>query len=93
MTVTQAVLVEELAGQGQLRGAALLRSSMTIGRSHIGATVNTLFLAYVGVGLPLLIVLLVSAQPSAAVLNDELIATEIVRTLDRRASGSSRPSR
>ncbi len=54
---------------------------MTIGRSHIGATVNTLFLAYVGVGLPLLIVLLVSAQPSAAVLNDELIATEIVRTL------------
>jgi hypothetical protein len=81
VTVTQAVLVEELAGQGQLRGAALLRSSMTIGRSHIGATVNTLFLAYVGVGLPLLIVLLVSAQPSAAVLNDELIATEIVRTL------------
>ncbi len=81
VTVTQAVLVEELSGQGQLRGAALLRSAMTIGRSHIGATVNTLFLAYVGVGLPLLIVLMVSAQPSAAVLNDELIATEIVRTL------------
>ena len=81
VTVTQAVLVEELAGKGQLRGAALVRSAMTIGRSHIGATVNTLFLAYVAVGLPLLIVLLVSAQPSAAVLNDELIATEIVRTL------------
>ena len=81
VTVTQAVLVEELAGQGQLRGAALVRSAMGIGRSHIGATVNTLFLAYVGVGLPLLIVLMVSAQPSAAVLNDELIATEIVRTL------------
>ncbi len=81
VTVTQAVLVEELTGQGQLRGAALVRSAMTIGRSHIGATVNTLFLAYVGVGLPLLIVLMVSAQPSAAVLNDELIATEIVRTL------------
>ena len=81
VTVTQAVLVEELTGKGQLRGAALVRSAMTIGRSHIGATVNTLFLAYVGVGLPLLIVLMVSAQPSAAVLNDELIATEIVRTL------------
>ena len=48
VTVTQAVLVEELTGQGQLRGAALVRSAMTIGRSHIGATVNTLFLAYVG---------------------------------------------
>ncbi len=81
VTVTQAVLVDELAGKGQLRGGALLRSAMTIGRSHIGATVNTLFLAYVGVGLPLLIVLLVSAQPSAAVFNDESIATEIVRTL------------
>ena len=60
---------------------SLIVSAMTIGRSHIGATVNTLFLAYVGVGLPLLVLLMVSAQPSAAVLNDELIATEIVRTL------------
>ncbi len=81
VTVTQAVLVEELSGNGGLEGSALVRSAMTIGRSHIGATVNTLFLAYVGVGLPLLIVLMVSAQPSAAILNDELIATEIVRTL------------
>ena len=54
---------------------------MRIGRSHIGATVNTLFLAYVSVGLPLIIVLYVSHQPTGAVLNDETIATEIVRTL------------
>ena len=54
---------------------------MTVGRSHIAATVNTLFLAYVGAGLPLLVVLLVSRQPAALVFNDEVIVTEIVRTL------------
>ena len=81
VTVTQAALVDEMAHKGRLHGRPLVVSAMTIGRSHIGATVNTLFLAYVGVGLPLLVLLMVSAQPSAAVLNDELIATEIVRTL------------
>ena len=64
VTVTQAVLVEELAEKGDLRGPALIVSAMRIGRSHIGATVNTLFLAYVSVGLPLIIVLYVSHQPS-----------------------------
>jgi uncharacterized membrane protein len=81
VTVTQAVLVDELAETGGLRGARLFASGMAIGRSHISATVNTLFLAYVGAGLPLLIVLLVSSQPGNVVFNDELIATEIVRTI------------
>jgi hypothetical protein len=81
VTVTQAVLVEELSAKGALHGPALIVSAMRIGRSHIAATVNTLFLAYVSVGLPLLIVLFVSHQPTGAVLNDETIATEIVRTL------------
>jgi uncharacterized membrane protein len=81
VTVTQAVLVEELSEKGELHGPALVVSAMRIGRSHIAATVNTLFLAYVSVGLPLLIVLFVSHQPTGAVFNDETIATEIVRTL------------
>jgi uncharacterized membrane protein len=81
VTVTQAVLVDEIAKTSGMRGPHLFASGMGIGRSHIGATVNTLFLAYVGAGLPLLILLLVSAQPGALVFNDELIATEIVRTV------------
>lgn len=81
VTVTQAVVVEELAATSRLRGRTLFASAMGIGRSHIGATINTLFLAYVGAGLPLLVVLLVSHQPAALVFNDEVIATEIVRTL------------
>jgi hypothetical protein len=52
-----------------------------VGRSHIGATVNTLFLAYVGVGLPLLVTIVVSNQPAALVFNSEEVATEVIRTL------------
>jgi uncharacterized membrane protein len=81
ISVTQATLVEELAERGNLAGRNLISSGMGIGRSHIGATVNTLFLAYVGAGLPLLVVVLVSHQPAALVFNDEEVATEIVRTL------------
>jgi uncharacterized membrane protein len=81
VTVTQAVLVDELATAGRIEGTNLVMRAMTVGRSHIAATVNTLFLAYVGAGLPLLVVLLVSRQPAALVFNDEVIVTEIVRTL------------
>jgi uncharacterized membrane protein len=81
VTVTQAVLVDELASAGRIDGSHLVVRAMTVGRSHIAATVNTLFLAYVGAGLPLLVVLLVSRQPAALVFNDEVIVTEIVRTL------------
>ena len=81
VTVTQSVLVGELAETSGLRGSRLFASGMSIGRSHIAATVNTLFLAYVGAGLPLLVLLMVSGQPGALVFNDELIATEIARTI------------
>jgi uncharacterized membrane protein len=81
VTVTQSVLVDEIGSAGRLDGSTLFVRAMTVGRSHIAATVNTLFLAYVGAGLPLLVVLLVSRQPAALIFNDEVIVTEIVRTL------------
>ncbi len=81
VTVTQAVVVDELAERGSLRGRPLFSSALGIGRSHIGATVNTLFLAYVGASLPLLVVLLVAQAPPELVYNNEAIATEVVRTL------------
>jgi len=80
VTVTQAALVASLADHGA-RGSGLFRSAFDVGRSHIAATVNTLFLAYIGAGLPLIVTILVSNQPAAIVLNSEEVATEIVRTL------------
>jgi uncharacterized membrane protein len=81
VTVTQAAAVEELAHTSGRTGSALVGSGMRVGRSHIAATVNTLFLAYVGASLPLIVLFAVSEQPVAYVINEEIVAVEIVRTL------------
>jgi uncharacterized membrane protein len=81
VTVTQAAFIDEVGMRAGLRGRQLFASALDIGRSHIAATINTLFLAYVGATLPLLVILIVSQQPAALVLNGEVIAIEIVRTL------------
>ena len=80
VTVTQAALVDSLAEHGA-HGQGLIRSALRVGQSHIGATVNTLFLAYVGAGLPLVVLILVSRQPMTLILNSEEVATEVVRTI------------
>ena len=81
VTVTQAAAVEELVKHAGLRGRELYASAFNVGRSHIAATVNTLFLAYLGASLPLILLFAVSQQPSGLILNGELVAIEIVRTL------------
>ncbi|MDE1919154.1 MAG: YibE/F family protein [Patescibacteria group bacterium] len=80
--IGQAIAVEELK-----RAAAhyshweLYRRALRIGREHIGALVNTLAIAYVGVSLPLLLLLHFTDMSIAATINQELFATEIVRTM------------
>ena len=81
MTVTQASAVEQLASRAALRGRDLWSSSLRVGRSHVAATVNTLFLAYVGASLPALVLLVLVAEPALLTLNRELLALEIGRTL------------
>jgi uncharacterized membrane protein len=43
--------------------------------------VNTLFLAYAGAALPLLIILSLQTEPASVLLNREFLATEIARTI------------
>jgi uncharacterized membrane protein len=81
VTVTQAAAVEELVKHAGLSGRQLFASAFNVGRSHIAATVNTLFLAYLGASLPLIVLFAVSRQPTGLILNGELVAIEIVRTL------------
>jgi uncharacterized membrane protein len=57
---------------------------MKVGLSHLSSMVNTLFLAYVGASLPLLVLFATNDSSSLtfnSVINDELVATEIIRTL------------
>jgi uncharacterized membrane protein len=82
VTITQASAVWELHRVNPGLGArGLYRSGIRIGRDHIASTVNTLVLAYAGASLPLFILFSVSNRGLDQVLNIEIVAEEIVRTL------------
>lgn len=82
VTMIQVSAVDELRAADPSMGPAdLYRSAVRIGRDHIASTVNTLVLAYVGAGLPLMLLFLQSARSIAGVAASEVVAVEIVRTL------------
>ena len=59
----------------------LYAAAVRIGRDHISSTVNTLFLAYAGTSLPLLLLFVEANQGFTNVVTREIVATEVVRTL------------
>lgn len=82
VAVTQASAVFELREADPALGRRdLYRTAMRVGRDHVGSIVNTLLLAYAGASLPAFLLFELSARPIAEVVNAEIIATEIVRTL------------
>lgn len=82
VTVTQAATVEQLHhAEPMATRRGVIARAMRVGRSHIAATVNTLVLAYLGAGLPLLLLFALSAQPPLTVLNGEIVAVEVIRAL------------
>ncbi|MEO8265922.1 MAG: YibE/F family protein [Ilumatobacteraceae bacterium] len=82
VTVTQVAAVSELyAAQPDLGAGQLYRSAVIIGRDHISATVNTLFLAYAGAALPLLLLFTQAGQSVGSLAGREVIAIEIIRSL------------
>lgn len=79
VAVSQASAVFELHGANPALGAReLVRRGMRIGRDHIASTVNTLFLAYAGASLPLLLLLSVRPEPLGTLINREFLAADIV---------------
>jgi uncharacterized membrane protein len=82
VTVTQAASVVALrrADPDSSRWHVFTRA-MDVGRAHIAATVNTLVLAYLGAGLPLLLLFAVGGDSVLFVANGELVAVEILRAL------------
>jgi uncharacterized membrane protein len=82
ITVTQASTVLELHGiGGEASTADIYRRGIRVGRDHIAAVVNTLFLAYVGAALPLILLFSLSSVRFDLIANSEQIAVEIVRTM------------
>ncbi len=82
VTVTQVSAVWELKrARPDADMADLYRRAVRIGRDHISSTVNTLFLAYAGAALPLLLLFQEVGQSIASVATREIVAVEIVRAL------------
>src|SRR5512133_139066 len=82
VTMSQASLVTELTTPTPAAAmAALVAGALRVGRDHIAATVNTLFLAYAGAALPLLIVFVTGTDSLSTVATTEAAAAEIVRAL------------
>ncbi len=82
VTVTQAATVEQLhRAEPVASRAGVIGRAMRVGRAHIAATVNTLMLAYLGAGLPLLLLFALSGQSPLLVLNGEIVAVEVIRAL------------
>lgn len=85
VVISQVVAVEQIIEANPNQGKKeVFKRAYEVGISHVNSMTNTLFLAYAGASLPLLI-LFISGQSAFSswgqIINNENIATEITRTL------------
>ncbi len=82
VTVTQSSAVWQLrSARPDVGFGPLWRAGLRIGQHHIGSTVNTLLLAYLGASLPLAVLFVLAEQSLGTVVNSEVVAIEVIRTL------------
>lgn len=82
ITVSQAAIVFQLKETDPAQKfSQLYRRAMNVGRDHISSMVNTLVLVYTGASLPLLLLFINNPHPFTEVINYEIVADEVVRTL------------
>ena len=82
------VTVSQASTVAQLRAAApdaprtqIVAGALKVGRDHLAASVNTLFLAYAGASLPTLLLYSIGGIGFGEHLTSETVAQEIVRAL------------
>jgi uncharacterized membrane protein len=82
VAMSQAATVEELLRvDPSLTRAQLFARTMNVGAAHLAATINTLVFAYLGVALPLVVLLVLQAANLGAVVSEEAVAVEVIRTI------------
>lgn len=82
VSVSQVSVVNEIAKANPKFGFFdLFKRSMSVGRDHVASMVNTLFLVYTGAAMPLMLLFLDSSVSFNQIINTEIVAEEIVRTL------------
>jgi uncharacterized membrane protein len=82
VTVSQASTVLALRRANAALGfGRLLREALAVGRDHLGATVNTLVLAYAGAALPILLIFNTAGTPFGDAVNREPVAEQVIAML------------
>ena len=82
VTITQSSAVWELrAAAPKMSRGKLFAAGMRIGRDHIASTIYTIVFAYAGGSMAVLLLLYFTDRSAVALLNAEMFAGEIVRTL------------
>lgn len=82
VAATQVAAVEQIRRADVGAGALEVgRRALAIGRSHVGAVINTLPLAYFAASLPLVVAALIAPGGLAGRLSTETVAVEVVRAL------------
>ncbi len=84
ITTSQTAAVYEIShADKKLEFIDLIMRGYTVGKEHIASLVNTLVLAYAGASLSLFILFILNPlhQPYWVILNSQMIAEEVVRTL------------
>lgn len=82
ITISQASVIENIyRTNDRLTFKELYKRGMAVGRDHIASLVNTLILVYVGASLPLILLFYNNPAPFGLIINQEIIATEIIRSL------------
>ena len=82
IAITQAAVVRELFHSApHISKKEVYKKALRVGREHVGALVNTLALAYTGASLPLLLLFFSTDSSMFDIINREIFATEIIRTV------------
>lgn len=82
VTISQASTVFALHDTDRGLGfATLFTRAMKVGRDHIASVVNTLFLAYTGASIALLLLFYTGGVPVLEIINSEVLAEEIIKTV------------
>ncbi|HOZ53169.1 MAG TPA: YibE/F family protein [bacterium] len=85
VVISQIVSVEKIIEANPYQSwREVFKKAQAIGVSHISSMTNTLFLAYAGASLPLLILFVSDNSPFSSIgqiMNNEAVSTEIVRAL------------
>lgn len=82
VAITQASVVQQLKSANPAFGfKELYARAIKVGRDHVGSLVNTLAFAYVGAALPLILLMSYSEASIFVIMNQEVIAAEILRIM------------